>query len=85
MNEHEATERLRQAIIDHATAIGIAEPEIEMLNDFAVVCHWQKVEDDGLGSRYSAHYSSESVPAHTAIGLFTIGLDFAQSKPEDDD
>jgi hypothetical protein len=42
-----------------------------LLNEYAVVVHWQKVTEDG-SSRYSTHYHSPVIPGHVAVGLFRI-------------
>ncbi len=68
-----ADETLAEAIRLHAAAYTGTSDEDEMLSDFAVIAHWQRITDDGC-SRYSTHYSRESVPTHIAAGLFTIAL-----------
>lgn len=72
MTKDEADDRLRQAIMDHAEAHSLIEPG-EMLNEYAVVAHWQPVVEDGV-SRYTEHYNRSPIPQHVAIGLFEVAI-----------
>lgn len=72
MTPEEATENLYRAIIDHAVAHGDTDPGEEMLDDFAIVAHWQKVTHDGT-SNYTTHFRTRNVPLHIAVGLFRAG------------
>lgn len=83
MTPDEATEALYKAIVDHAVALDIAEPDVEMLNNFAIVAHWQKIEVGDGRSRYTNQFHSEGVPAHVAVGLLHIGLDILVDRSEE--
>ncbi len=71
MTRDEADSLLRKALIEHARAYGLLESD-ELLSDYAVVAHWQRVEDDDR-SRYTTVYSRPQVPTHVAVGLFRTG------------
>ncbi len=67
-----ADEAISTAIRAHADAYGLSEDD-EMLSDYAIIAHWQRIEDDGR-SRYTLHLPRMSVPNHIVVGLFTIGI-----------
>lgn len=71
MTRDEAEMALRQAIVDHAEANGLAHDD-EMLCEFVVIAHWAPVEADD-SSRYTTHLSRNTLPNHVAIGLFRTG------------
>lgn len=81
--QHKADDDLRQAIINHALAYEmVVSPATELLNEYAVVAHWQRLEGDGT-STYTTHYHQSPCPHHTAIGLFTTGADLVAAESED--
>lgn len=80
MTRDEADAQLAQAIANHAEAFGITA-EDELLGDYAVIAHWQRVEQDGR-CRYSTQYSHDNMPRHIAVGLFTTGASFAAEDDE---
>ena len=69
-----ADNELHNAIAVHAYAYDLV-PEDAILNHWAVVAHWQTVEDLGK-SFYTTHYPGGSQPNHIIIGLFEIGKGF---------
>jgi hypothetical protein len=71
----EADANLAQAIRHHADAYDMADPG-EMLNDYAVIAHWQTVDETGE-SPYTVHYHRDNVPTHVAVGLFAHGARIA--------
>lgn len=77
MTRDEADAALAQAIRDHARAYELGEAD-EMLDDFAVIAHWQRVEADG-DSPYTTHYTRSPMPTHVAVGLFSVGADIAST------
>lgn len=76
MTKEEADNALRDAIFNVASAYGLVD-EGELMNDFAVIVHWQQVtmEEGDEASRYTTHYSGRTVPHHIAKGLFQTGVD----------
>jgi len=80
----EATEQLRSAIIDHAVAHGIADPAVELLDQFAIVAHWQAVEADDR-ARYTTQFHANTIPSHVAIGLFRSGELFSAGRFDGED
>ncbi len=66
----EADEALAAAIRDHAVAYDIADPDSELLGDYAVIANWQPVDGDERESRYTTHFHRPCVPSHIATGLF---------------
>jgi hypothetical protein len=83
MTLDDAEENLRRAIIDHALALDAADPNVEMLNEYAIVAHWQPIEDDDGHSRYTTQFHREHIPAHTAVGLFRMGERFLSGGDEE--
>lgn len=84
MTPDQADDALRQAIENHARANGFANDD-ELLSDFAVVAHWQRVEADGR-SRYTCAYPRPTVPTHVAVGLFQTAIHLVLfDEPEDDE
>jgi hypothetical protein len=71
LDKDEADQDLRQAIINHAIAYEITDVDDELLSEYAVVAHWQKIEADG-NSRYTTHYHTPTIPNHVAVGLFQV-------------
>lgn len=83
MNRSEADAALRQALLDHADAYELRDAD-ELLDDFAAIVHWQKVEDDHR-SRYSHHYARQgNTPHHVAVGLFQSALGHILQTDEDE-
>lgn len=79
LTKEEAETQLHKAIIDHAVAFDIANPETEILNHFAIIAHWQKVEDSD-SSRYTNQYHSETMPYHVGKGLYSTAVDLLRSE-----
>jgi hypothetical protein len=75
MTRDDADAGLAQAIRDHAAAYDMADPG-EMLNDYAVIAHWQTITDTG-DCPYTVHYHRPNVPNHVAVGLFDQGVRIA--------
>ena len=77
-----ADSALWTAIMDHAASYELARPD-ELLNHFAIVCHWTREEADGR-SRYTTHFHTPEVPLHVAEGLFWRGIQLVNDTSEDD-
>lgn len=82
MTRDEADEMLRGAIIAHAQAYDLCHPG-EMLNEYAVIAHWQPEVADGR-SRYTTQFHQASVPNHIALGLFSAGEQLVWATEDDE-
>lgn len=78
MTRDEADAQLAKAIADHAQAFALRGDDEAILDDYAVVAHWQTVIEDGK-SRYTTHFTSQAVAAHVVVGLFTMGADLCRA------
>lgn len=75
--------RLWTALMEHADAYQLSRDD-ELLNNFAIVCHWTREKNDGR-SRYTTHFHVPEVPYHIAEGLFATGLRIVQSGDPNED
>lgn len=71
MTRDEADAYLHDAICLAAEAYDMECGDL-LLNQWAVVCHWQSIENTGT-STYTTHYPGEEMPTHIAAGLFRVG------------
>lgn len=78
----EADEQLANAIRNHAITAGIANPDAELLDSYAIIACWAPVEGDGTHT-YTTHFDHPEVPTHVAVGLFAYGAQLAQEQPEE--
>lgn len=68
LSPDEATDNLRRALLDHAEAHDLMPDYEVMLDQFAVVCSWMRLESNGT-TTYTTHFHREEVPTHIAVGL----------------
>lgn len=68
----DTAEDLVRAIQAHAVAKGDVDPDIEMLSDFVVVAHWQRI-DNADTCNYTTHLRRDGTPTHVAVGLLRFG------------
>lgn len=77
MDRHDADERLRKAIIDHAEAYGTSDPDDgELLDQVLVITSWMipDTEDDPRSS-YAIQVIGGHMQHHTALGLCHVTID----------
>lgn len=83
MDRHDADERLRKAIIDHAEAYGTSDPDDgELLDQVLVITSWMVPDreddpdrDDDPRSTYAMQMIGGHMQHHTAIGLCHVTID----------
>lgn len=72
LSREQAVVNLAKAIHDHAVAFQVVNPEVEILSEFGVIAHWQKIVVNDR-TRYTTHFSIQGLPNHICIGLFEMG------------
>lgn len=82
MTRAEADEHLAQAIRAHAAAYDLSRDD-ELLSDYVVVAHWQRIQTDDR-SRYSVHLPRPETPSHVVVGLLYAGINGSREVDDDD-
>ena len=76
-----ADNALAKALADHAEAHDLFPGDLEehMLNTWACIVHWQKIDADGT-STYTTHTPGNNTPTHVAAGLHGVAIDLIHNR-----